>query len=355
MIKVPLGQHIMIGVSGPSLTEAEKKFIIENDIGGVTLFAPRNVQSAEQVHELCSEIQALSRHQPSQLPLIVAVDMEGGRVARFRVPPFTLWPPVANLGRHDSIELSENFAEAMGEELRAVGINVNWAPCADVWTNPLNTIIGDRAVSTDPVICARHVQAMIRGFRKANILSCAKHFPGHGQTLVDSHEELPRETQSLTQLHLGPFRAAIAEDAELIMTSHILFESIDPNYPVTLSKIFLQTVLRQDLNFKKVIVSDDLGMKAMTKYFAIEQIPVLALQAGVDILLYCNEPDSPPAALESMKRSVSQNEVSESALSQSLSRIIALKKTLATSRRPWDHAKAVIGSESHQAIAKRMR
>ena len=198
MTNTQVGQLIFIGVSGTSLTLDEKKFIIENNIGGITLFG-RNVKDPAQVYDLCKEIQSLSSQMADQAPLYIAVDMEGGRVARCK-EPFTQWPPLKRLGDLDSPTLSFEFAEAMGKELHAVGFNVDWAPCLDVFTNPQNTVIGDRAISSDPEMVAKHASGLIRGYQKADIIPCAKHFPGHGNTLADSHHELPIEEKTFDEL-----------------------------------------------------------------------------------------------------------------------------------------------------------
>jgi beta-N-acetylhexosaminidase len=347
----------MIGISGPVLTSAEKDFITRNDIGGVTLFG-RNVQSPEQVYRLCSEIQDLAKKQASGLPLFIAIDQEGGRVARLK-SPFTVWPPVANLGRKNSTAFSENFAFAMGTELRAVGVNVDWAPCADVLTNPKNAVIGDRAVSTSAEVCAEHVAAMIQGYSRSHLISCAKHFPGHGNTLLDSHEHLPIEELTLERLRqseLLPFRSAVRADVPMIMTSHILYKTLDPQWPVTLSEAVLQNILRKELGFSGLIVSDDLGMKAMANHYSAQEIPVRAIQAGVDILLYCNEPDVPPVALASLQAALDRGEISEARLQESLDRVTVTKNKFLRQKAEvsFSEARMVIGHASNMKLAQEM-
>jgi beta-N-acetylhexosaminidase len=349
----------MIGVSGHSLTEDEKKFIVENDIGGVTLFG-RNVQSPEQVFHLCEEIHALGSQLKSKLPPLIAVDQEGGRVARLRAP-LTVWPPLAKLGDKKSLSLSRRFAKAMGSEIRALGMNVNWAPSADVFTNPLNKVIGDRALSSQAEVCAELIPALLAGYEDAEILACVKHFPGHGNTLIDSHEELPIEDSDLSRLkkvELLPFVAAIKALTPMVMTSHILFKHIDAKNPVTFSEFFLQKILREELGFDGVIVSDDLGMKALAKYHSVADIPLQSFKAGVNILLYCNEPDSPPAALESVRSKLSEStELSRDLnlkVESSLQKIRKMKQTHASLQRQftWSEAQSVIGAPEHQKLAQ---
>ena len=223
-----VGQLTLIGVSGHSLTNDEKKFIIENNISGIVLFG-RNVSEPKQIRDLCAEIQSLRHKMADRAPLFIGIDMEGGRVHRLK-KPFTQWPPLKNIGDLDAPTVAFHFAHRMGVELMSVGINLDFAPCVDVFTNPKNTVIGDRAVSSDPHQVEKMASALVRGYIKSGILSCAKHFPGHGHTIADSHEELPVEENTLEQLHkveLVPFKKALRSRVDMVMTGHILFKNID--------------------------------------------------------------------------------------------------------------------------------
>ncbi|RYZ81106.1 MAG: glycoside hydrolase family 3 protein, partial [Proteobacteria bacterium] len=227
---------MIIGIAGQSLTVDEKKFIVDNNIGGIVLMG-RNVGEPKQVHALCSEIQSLRHQTPDKTPLFIGIDMEGGRVARLKAP-FTQWPPLKTLGDLDNATVTFHFSNKMGLELQAVGINLDFAPCVDIFTNPQNKVIGDRSISSDPELVAKHASALVRGYIKANVISCAKHFPGHGNTLLDSHEELPVEEvdmQRLDTLELVPFKRSFKARVDMVMTSHILFKNVDPDWPVTLS------------------------------------------------------------------------------------------------------------------------
>lgn len=321
-----LGQLMFIGLSGHSLTADEKKFIIENNIGGICLFG-RNVSEPKQVHALCSEIQSLRHEMPNKTPLFIGIDMEGGRVARLK-PPFNVWPPLKKVGDVDNPSLTFELTKCIGDELRAFGINLDFAPCLDVYTNPKNTVIGDRAISDKVEIVEKHASALVRGFIKSNVVACAKHFPGHGNTVIDSHLELPIEEANLERLEsveLLPFKKAIKSRVDMIMTAHILFKNIDPDWPVTLSEKFLKNILRDELRYRGIIITDDLGMKAMAKYHKPEDIPVRALQAGCDMLLYCNEPDIPPIAIESLIEAVAQGRLSKEQIQESYDKVLELK------------------------------
>lgn len=323
-----IGQHFIIGISGHALTADEKKFIVENNIGGVCLFG-RNVADPKQVHDLCAEIQSLRHQQVEKVPLFIGIDMEGGRVHRLK-PPFTIWPPLRRLGELDAPTVSFHFANRMGHEMRAVGINLDFAPCVDIFTNPANTVIGDRSISSDPEMVAKHASALVRGYIKADILTCAKHFPGHGNTLVDSHEDLPVEHADFKKLEareLIPFKKSFKSRVDMVMTSHIKFPLIDPEWPVTLSEIFIKQMIREEFRYRGLIITDDLGMKAMTKHYGVEEVPVRALKAGVDLLLYCNDPEVPPVAYEAVLEATAQGSLNLEELEESYRHILDLKKT----------------------------
>ena len=353
-----IGQHMLIGISGHTLTEAEKSFIIENNISGVVLFG-RNVSSPEQVRNLCAEIQSLRHKMVSKAPLFIGIDMEGGRVHRLK-PPFTQWPPLKTVGDLDAPTVAFHFAHRMGLELMAVGINLDFAPCVDVYTNPLNTVIGDRAVSSDPHQVEKMASALVRGYIKSGILSCAKHFPGHGHTVIDSHEELPIEDIDLKRLHdveLVPFKKALRSRVDMVMSAHILYKSVDKDWPATLSEFFLKKMLRDELKYKGLVITDDLDMKAMAKHYDKAFIPVRALQAGADLLLYCNEPASPPVAIEGIMSAVAQGQITRAQLESSLKRILDLKKIklLNPDPRPLNEAMEIVGRPDHQYLADCLR
>ncbi len=357
-MRTNFGQLMMIGISGKSLTSEEKNFIIENNISGVTLFG-RNIESPEQVHALCSEIQSLRHKMPDKAPLFIGIDMEGGRVARLKAP-FTVWPPMSMLGVVDNPTLSFHVSHCMGQELKAFGINLDFSPCVDVLTNPLNKVIGDRSISSDPEMVAKHASALVRGFLKAEVIACAKHFPGHGNTLIDSHEDLPVEESDFTRLEkieLIPFKRAFKARIDMVMTSHIRFPKIDPKWPATLSEIFIKKMIRQDCRFRGLVISDDLGMKAMTKHFPVEEIPVRAVEAGVEILLYCNEFDVPPIAMESLITATAQGRLKREEIDATAAKILKFKKDLITHPDPLSLSEAisVINNPQHKLIAESLK
>lgn len=309
-----IGQRLVIGLRGPTLTAEEKKNIIDYNVGGVVLFA-RNCESAEQIHELNKEVQSLRFQMADKVPLFVSVDMEGGRVARLK-PPFTQWPPLRNVTDHDSTGLAFGFAHAMGRELKAFGFNLNFAPCMDVMGPKENTIIGDRSVGSNPEYVSKMCSALVRGYIKAAIEPCGKHFPGHGFVQEDSHEELPTDNRSLDEIkncEFIPFKKVFRARLNFVMTAHIKYPSVDPEWPASLSAVWTK-LLRDDLKFRQLIVTDDLDMKALRLHYDKKMIASQAVKAGANILLYCNDFDSPWEGIEGILEAVDRGEISKASL-----------------------------------------
>lgn len=352
-----VGQHLIIGLRGPTLLPEEREFIIKYNIGGVILFA-RNVESPEQIHALTTELHSLREHTKDHAPLIVSIDMEGGRVHRLK-SPFTIWPALKHIGDIGSSSLAFRFALHMGEELRAFGMNLDFAPCIDVFLNPKNEVIGDRALSTNPEVVTHLSSALVRGYLKAGVIPCAKHFPGHGSTEIDSHFELPVSEETLMDLDksqcLEPFKKVFKSRCELVMTAHIHYTKIDSKWPVTLSPTFLKQIMRDVLRYRGLIITDDLDMKALAKYFPKDQIPVQALLAGANILLYCNEFDSPGKAMNSIARAIKDKTLPVEIIEKNYSEILAFKKKhLPGAQDPFPLEKAleVINRTEHKEFAK---
>lgn len=353
-----LGQLMMIGLRGTSLTAEEEKLIVDHDISGVTLFS-RNVETPEQIHALCSSLQKLRHKTKSGLPFFIAIDMEGGRVHRLK-PPFTKWPALKYLGDKDSPSMAFDFALGMGQELKAVGINLDFAPCLDIFTNPKNEIIGDRSPGTTAEIVSKIGSALTRGYMKAGIIPCGKHFPGHGNTLLDSHFDLPIEENTWPQLlerEIIPFVKNFRSGVPMVMTGHLLFKNIDAKNPVTLSSLFLKTYLRQELRYQGIIISDDLDMKALADKYDPEKLPTLALQAGCDMILYCNEFDRPAMAMEVLHKGLAEGQLQTSNLQQSLDRVMNLKKEFLQNPdpEPFEKSKVWVGHPDHQALVEKIK
>jgi beta-N-acetylhexosaminidase len=341
-----LGQLFMVGIPGPTLDSQARRLLTELRPGGVILFR-RNYTSLEALVDLCDDLHSLFT---SFSPLI-ALDHEGGRVHRLS-PPFTHFPAAATLGHTHVVALAEQVGQAMGTELSSVGIDIDFAPVLDVLTNPANTVIGDRAFADDPQLVGRFGCALARGLRNGGVIPCGKHFPGHGATQVDSHDDLPRDERGRAELRrtdLQPFRAAIAEGIEMIMTAHILYPALDPEYPATLSLRIIAGLLRQELGYQGMVITDDLEMGAIVRHDTVEQAAVQALTAGADFLLICHNLDRAIAARDACLQALAAGNLSEQRLAEAAQRLSTLRQKH-TQQQPAE--REMIGSVEHQQLAE---
>jgi beta-N-acetylhexosaminidase len=282
-----LGQLFMVGFNGIEVSDETSAFLSQANIGGVVLFTP-NYENPGQLAELINQVQECKS---GDLPLWIAADYEGGRVQRFR-KSFTRIPEATTIAAINSPKLTFELAELMAKELKAVGVNVNFAPVADINTNPKNPVIGARAFGNTEEVVTQHATAMVRGHLVHKIQPCVKHFPGHGDTSVDSHFALPKvdtDLETMMQRELKPFMKAFRSHCAMVMTAHIICTKIDPERPATLSVKILGDVLRKQLRYTGLIISDDMEMKSITDHFGVDDAPRLALEAGCDILIYRSE------------------------------------------------------------------
>jgi beta-N-acetylhexosaminidase len=321
------GQRLMVGFFGQEPSADVRALIRDFGVGHVILFA-RNVDSPEQVAELVRELSSVARDSGHDLPLMVAVDQEGGRVARLR-EPWTVWPSLRAVGRLASESYAQKMARALAAELEACGIRWDFAPVVDVDTNPKNPVIGDRSFGADPALVGRLGAAFIRGLQEEGVAACAKHFPGHGDTEVDSHLALPvvsHPRPRLEEVELPPFRAAVAAGVASIMTAHVLLPELDERLPATLSPRIVEAMLREEMKYEGVVVSDDLEMKAISKGFGAGEAAVLAAQAGCDLLPVCKTPDAQVAAAEALVRAWEDGRISAKAMDAAVLRLRRLKE-----------------------------
>jgi len=336
----------MIGFPGQTL-DADAKSLLWDGVFGAILFK-RNVEGgAEQTAALCSEVKATGR-----AGCVMAVDQEGGRVARLRGAPFTALPPMRTLGEGpDGEARAERVGRLLAYELRAVGFDWDFAPVMDVDTNPQNPVIGDRAFHRSPERVAQLGVALSRGLELGGVGSCAKHFPGHGDTAQDSHLTLPRLPHSLERLReveLLPFKAYADAALASVMTAHVLFDALEPGVPATMSRRALTEVLRGDLGFRGLVVSDDLEMKAVADHFPIEEAVVQGALAGVDLFLVCHRADRQRAAIESLVRAVEAGRVPRTRIAEANARLETFSHRFAQSGPPSLKA---LGSAEHRTLA----
>jgi beta-N-acetylhexosaminidase len=352
-----IGQLLIAGFNGHQLSPELRALAREFGLGGVILFA-RNVAEPEQVAELAFDASRLT----PDLPCWVSVDQEGGRVARLKAP-FTEWPPMATLGRSGDVALAERFARALAAELKSVGITLDYAPVLDIHTNPKNPVIGDRALADKAEQVARLGAAIVRALQGEGIAACGKHFPGHGDTATDSHFELPlveHPPERLRDTEFVPFRAAINAGVATIMTAHVLVPALDEKRPASLSRRIVHELLREELKFEGVILSDDLEMKAVAAEFEVPSAAVMAIQAGCDGVLICSgDHDTQAAALETIIHAVEEQRVPLARIEDALKRQRRAKERFLAApvlARPLAGRalRAALGGDEHRAIADEM-
>jgi len=346
-----VGRLAVVGFSGHSVPAGLRDLAETFDLGGVIYF-DRNIDEPRQLRELSREIGSLAR----EWPFWVSVDQEGGRVARLKAP-FTTWPPAATMGRHGDEGLAEDVGRAFASELRAVGINLDYAPVLDVLTNSTNRVIGDRAFGDRPEEVARLGAAFVRGLQGAGVAACGKHFPGHGDTVLDSHEALPiveHDRRRLDAVELPPFRRAIAEGVATIMTAHVLMPAFDEERPASLSPRIVQRMLKEDLGFEGVVLSDDLGMKAVSGAMGLAESTVAALVAGSDAVLMCNSTvDEQVTALEAIIHAAEDGRLSATRIDDAWARQRRVKERFFAAPGPAP-ALDRIGCDAHQALARQL-
>jgi len=329
---------------------AEVRELLRRGAGGVILFG-RNVESAAQVAALTGSLK-----REAGRPLLTSVDQEGGRVMRLRQRHgFTELPSMRALGASGDERLARQVGALLGRELRAVGLDLDYAPVVDVDTNPQNPVIGDRAFSCDPAVVARMGAALALGLQSQGVAACAKHFPGHGDTSQDSHRHLPRLPHDLGRLRaveLLPFAALARAGVASVMTAHVVFEALDAAHPATMSPPVLR-LLREECGFAGPVISDDLEMKAVTEHFPLAEAVVASVNAGVDVLLVCHRPEVQHAAIDALRGAVERGEVSRERLAQARAQAALLLRWAGPS--PDRYA---IGSrlrtEAHLALAARL-
>jgi beta-N-acetylhexosaminidase len=346
VLRRTVSQLFMVGLPGPTLDRRTRAFFAEHPPGGVILFR-RNVRSATQLRALVAALHDLG----AGVPPLVAIDHEGGRVDRLP-PPFTHFPPAAVVGATDDPRIADAVGRAMGRELAAVGIDLDFAPVLDVWSNPRNQVIGDRAFGRTPERVARMGLALARGLLRAGVVACGKHFPGHGDTVGDSHHVLPRVLRSpraLAATELVPFVRAIRAGLPALMTAHVVYPALDARRPATLSPAICRRLLRERLGFRGVLFSDDLEMQAVAGRRTPEAAAVAALAAGCDMLLVCRSHATARRAMHGVEDALAAGRLAAADVVTALARIEALRRR----RRPRPQA-GRLGWPAHARLAARL-
>jgi len=360
-----IGQLLWIGFAGAGSSVV--RGALDRGEAGATIVFKRNLPLATgpdgercDLDALVALTGELHRSAPDGTPALIAIDQEGGPVQRVRAPA-TRWPAMAALDRFPEPEdaaLAEAVGRAIGDELAALGFDIDFAPVLDVHTNPANPIIGERAFGTEPEAVARRALAFARGLAAAGVLPCGKHFPGHGDTATDSHLELPRIDHAwdrLERVELLPFRRAAMADLPMIMTAHVVFAALDPDRPATLSREVVTGLLRDRLGYRGIIISDDLDMRAIADHLGAGPAAVAAVRAGCDVLLLCKDEDHQVAAREALIREAEHDRELQQRIAEAAARVRALKQTHAASRAQRPPAsRDAVGSVAHRRLAEQL-
>ncbi|MCB9094995.1 MAG: beta-N-acetylhexosaminidase [Halobacteriovoraceae bacterium] len=324
-----LGQLFIVGLSGKTLNDFEKKFLENEKIGGIILFA-HNYEDPAQLAELVNSVQTLR----DEYPLFISVDQEGGRVIRFKTH-FTQFPAMLAISKLDSPKTVYEVHKIMATELSACGINLNFSPVCDILTNPQNKVIGDRAFGSDGRDVEKYISAAVRGLQSQNVLACAKHFPGHGSTKKDSHYDLPYVKTSLEELRDNefiPFYKASRSRVECIMMAHIVADAIDSERPCSLSRKAYD-LLRSELKYKKLILTDDMEMKAIADNYSMEESTFYSFDGGADILIY-RTMEKAQESLEALKMLVKTQKISKKLIEEKIKRVNQCKKQYFSGYKP---------------------
>lgn len=334
-----IGQILLVGFEGKSIGEDEKTkaMIDELHVGGLILYA-RNVEESSQLRSLLNDLKEENRkaHGEAAIPLFLSVDEEGGRITRMP-QAFTSLPTNRAIGKVHKEGFSYEVGKVIAKEISAFGYNMDFAPVLDINSNPKNPVIGDRSFGNRAdLVTALGVKTM-EGIRDGGVIPVVKHFPGHGDTSVDSHIGLPKvnkKLSDLTKFELLPFQAAIQKGADVVMIAHILLPKIDPDYPSSLSKKIISDLLRDQMGYQGVVITDDLTMGAIAKHYSLGKAAVQSFLAGSDILLVAHQYENAKEVYQAMKTAVEEGKITEERLNQSVYRILNLKEKYRLSDQP---------------------
>lgn len=319
-----IGQMIFAGVSGTTMDTGAQKLINQLHVGGI-IFYKNNFENPTQTVELVNQIKA---ENSSNIPLFLGVDQEGGRV--IRLPgALTNFPPNKQIGEVNNPEFSYKIGRLLGYELKEFGLNLDFAPVLDINSNPNNPVIGDRSFGNNLEIVSKLGIETMKGIQSQKVIPTIKHFPGHGDTAVDSHLELPivnKTLKELMKLELIPFKRAMDEGAEVVMVAHMLIPKLDKNNPASMSKVVMTDVLRKQLGFTGVIITDDMTMGAIVEHFDIGKAAVESVKAGSDIILVGHGYDNVDKIQSALKSAIEKGEISQQRINESVERIIKLKR-----------------------------
>lgn len=320
-----IGQLLIVGMQGKTYGDELDRLIRQHHVGGIILLGKNISYPAGMLKLLNDSKQANTDY---KVPLFISVDEEGGRVSRLPSSMKKL-PAAEYFGRTGDETLAYDTGAYLAELLHAFGYNMNYAPVLDVHSNPKNPVIGDRSFSSDPNKVADIGMAVMQGMTENGIISVVKHFPGHGDTHVDSHLSLPVIDKSLAELReteLIPFQRAIEENADVIMVAHIMFPELDDKYPSSLSEKIITGLLREEMNFEGVVITDDMTMGAIVNDYTVPEAAVQSFLAGSDLLLIAGDYENQMGTINALMAAVQEGKISEERINESVKRILTLKE-----------------------------
>ena len=323
LLRRKIGQLFVVGILGETLTADERLHFEEYGFGGFVLFK-RNCCDPGRIVSLCRAIWEMG----DELPPFIAIDQEGGRVHRLPAP-FTHFPPAALMGERRDSALAYRAGRAVAAELALAGINLNFAPVLDVNSNPDGRIIGDRAFAADPQAVITLTDSWAKGLRDGGIIPCGKHFPGHGATDKDPHFDpaiVAKPLDLMKAVELPPFANACRHGIEALMTAHVFYPALDPQWPATLSQKIVTGLLRRQFGYSGVIFSDDMEMHAISRRYGVEESASHSILAGVDALLFCHELAKAVAACEFLCAKAAEDAALRERVEESYARITSLKR-----------------------------
>lgn len=348
-----IGQLVMLGIDGYSLNFEAIKLIKDEHVGGIILTG-KNIKSIDQLHSLNNQIKELNRKE-NKIPIFISTDEEGGIISRMPHGIKNL-PSSGEIGEHNDPQLALEIGEAIGERVNEFGFNMTMAPVMDVNSNANNPVIGKRSFGSDEKLVAKLGNAEIKGIQSKHIIPVIKHFPGHGDTDTDSHKGLPvvnHDLKRLREIELYPFKEAIKENADVVMAAHILIPNIDSKYPSSLSKEVITELLRKELHFNGVVITDDMTMGAVSKNFDIGEAAVTSILAGTDIILVNHGTKNKKTVLRALTQAVKEGIISEERLNTSLERVLKLKNKYQLSDESTDQVNINKINKSSENILKK--
>ncbi len=355
-LAVLAGQLLVGGFFGASLPPSYRDALERGERGGAILFR-RNLQgSLADAAALNRELAGAATSFDASFPPLLAVDQEGGRVTRLGAPLLKL-PPMRALGRTGDALLVRRAGKTLGRELAALGFTMNFAPVLDVDSCPDNPIIGDRSFASSPEEVARIGHAFAAGLQEGGVHACGKHFPGHGDTTVDSHFDLPRVDQPRTRLdaiELVPYLGLRAAVCAAVMTAHVVYPALEPDAPATLSRRIAHDLLRGELGYDGVLVSDDLEMKAVADRMPIEESAVRAVRAGCDVLLVCSSEELQERAHAALVRAAEADPAFHARLTEAAERGLELRRARPPRPLPASELAAAVGGPESRALAEEL-